>query len=269
MAKPFIKWAGGKRSSLEFILPRFGEISGHYFEPFLGGGAVFFGLAEVRSGPAVLGDLNRELITTFQMVREYPRDVIALLASYPISETFYYELRSVDPEQLSKIEVCARFIYLNKVGFNGLYRVNRKGQFNVPYGAKRRIPRVYDVDLILEASTALQSAVLYNQPFTQLLELARRGDLVYLDPPYLTGHTEYHSSGFTFEDWRVVAKVCEDLHSRGVKFFVSCGDDSEVVKMFSSTWNSATTQVGRAISSDGTTRGPVREWLFSNQKLGG
>lgn len=188
-ATPFLKWAGGKKQLLPHLLPYVPDLYGTYIEPFVGGGALFF---ELRPRKAILSDLNPELINCYIAVRDSVDAVVDELRKrqYANAESAYYRIRSLDPSDLSPVERAARLIYLNKTGFNGLYRVNKRGEFNVPFG-HRQNPQICDPDTLTAASEALQGAQLLPYDYKRALrEYAKAGDFVYLDPPY------YPAGGF-------------------------------------------------------------------------
>ena len=181
--RPFLKWAGGKRQLLPDLLHQVPpDYSGfRYFEPFVGGGALFFALRPKR---AVLADVNERLIRTYKGVRDDVQTVIGLLGKYPHDATFFYRLREEQIDSGTDAEVAAWFIYLNKTGFNGLYRVNRDNRFNVPFGRYVR-PKICDKATLLACSSALADVELLVADFEVVVAKAKRGDFVYFDPPYV------------------------------------------------------------------------------------
>ena len=200
---------------------------GHYHEPFLGGGALFFALA--RTGQlkttSYLSDANKNLIDTYVGVRDELEAVIELLESYKRrhSEAFFYEIRSKAPRTL--VKRAARIIYLNRTCYNGLYRENSKGQFNAPFGRYRN-PRICDAENLRAVSQTLQDVVVTAQDFSSVLDVTRPGDLVYFDPPYnpvskTAAFTAYFRGGFEADAQQKLAEVCAELASRRVKVIVS------------------------------------------------
>jgi DNA adenine methylase len=179
--QPFLKWAGGKRQLLPYLAKHLPASYGSYIEPFLGGGAMFFYLKPQR---AILADLNEDLINCFTIVRDNVEPLIKALNKYVNDEDFYYRIREQDPKSLSDIERAARTIYLNKTCYNGLYRVNKKGDFNVPFG-RREKPSICEPKVLFAAHQALQGAQLIHGDYQQVLKrYAKPGDFIYLDPPY-------------------------------------------------------------------------------------
>ncbi|MDC4322220.1 Dam family site-specific DNA-(adenine-N6)-methyltransferase, partial [Acinetobacter baumannii] len=178
--KPILKWAGGKTQMLDSILPRFPDSYGKYIEPFFGGGAVFFALQPEN---AVIADSNPELINLYRTVADNVEAVINELKKFTNTEEMFYEVRSQDWESLSPEAAAARTIYLNKTCFNGLYRVNKKGQFNVPFG-KYKNPKILDEENLRAASSLLSKAKIICCDYSEVLEkFTFSNDLIFLDPP--------------------------------------------------------------------------------------
>lgn len=180
--KPFLKWAGGKTQMLS-ELEKFVPVDfDKYIEPFIGAGALFFHLNEEKS---VIADSNFELILTYKVIQEKPLLLIEKLKDFQNTEEFFYSVRAWDTEKLDDVTCAARLIFLNKTCFNGLYRVNKNGKFNTPYG-KRKNPLICDSETLMNASEALKTTKIIHQDFEQILtEYACKGDFVFLDPPYV------------------------------------------------------------------------------------
>lgn len=262
-AKPFLKWVGGKTKLVPEILKRFPEKYGTYHEPFLGGGAVFFTLQPEK---AVLSDLNDELVDVYAAVKWDLDDLTLLLDSLTKhqSREAYLDIRSREPE--GRPARAARTIYLNKCGFNGLYRVNKSGKFNVPW-SKRTNVNLYDHENLVACSAALQNAQLHISNFTWTLDSAERGDLIYLDPPYApvsgtSDFTAYTKDGFTWEDQVKVHDFAEALRSRGCHVVLSNAGIPSIRELYSG-WQIDEVSVRRNINSDGTKRGGVPEFIIS------
>ena len=261
-AKPFVKWAGGKRQLLAEIHQHVPRTYGTYHEPFVGGGAVFFSLSP--PGEVFLSDSNERLVRCYKGIKKDAKSVIEELKSYKRGRDFFEEMRQRDIDRASDIEVAAWFIFLNKTGFNGLYRVNRKNRFNVPFGdgANRQL---FDETNLLACQRALTNARIECQDFRQAAKRARPGDFVYFDPPYIplsatSSFTSYTARGFTDADQRALRDLALDLKSRGVHVLVS--NSSPAAKLygrpFSTTRVLATRQVNR--NADG--RGKIAELLI-------
>ncbi|HEX2051058.1 MAG TPA: Dam family site-specific DNA-(adenine-N6)-methyltransferase [Actinomycetota bacterium] len=232
--EPFLKWAGGKRRLLDQLLPHFPDLKGSatYFEPFLGGAAVFFGLAPRR---AVLSDVNPALIETFIAVRDNVDGVISHLRRLRHTRQEFYRVRASRPR--TPESRAARFIYLNKTCFNGLYRENLAGDFNVPFGRHSARLVVCDAAQLRAASCALANALLQHGDFEQQLDGAMPGDIVYIDPPYIVSHTEngfveYNARIFSWEDQKRLAAVATDLVKRGCHVLVSNADHASVRRLY-------------------------------------
>ena len=216
-AKPILKWAGGKTQLLGELCAKVPPRYGKYIEPFFGGGALFFALAPER---AVLADSNPELINMYRAVAADAEQVIAHLEQYENTSEHFYEVRALDWEQLSPVEAAARTIFLNKTCFNGLYRVNQKGQFNVPFGRYKN-PKICDRAAILAATRVLSRAEIICGDYLDVLEThAAAGDLIFLDPPYLpisayADFKRYTKERFYEEDHVRLAEMVARLHERG------------------------------------------------------
>jgi DNA adenine methylase len=233
-AEPFLKWAGGKRLLLPLIKPHLPRLSADskYFEPFLGGGALFFSL---RPETARLSDINHELIRTYRTLRDHLDDVIEVLLELRNTKDDFYRIRAWRPR--TSVRRAARFIYLNKTCFNGLYRENLAGVFNVPYGAHRYNTQVCDIPQLEDASAALRSVELRTADFVQSVSSARTGDFVYFDPPYITGHqnngfVEYNAKVFSWKDQHRLYNVACRLVDRGVTVLVSNGDHRSIRELY-------------------------------------
>jgi len=261
--RPFLKWAGGKRQLLPVLLESAPPDFNRYFEPLVGGGALFFHL---RPASAVLADKNERLIRTYRGVRDNVDDVIELLGGYRYDPRFYYEFRKVDIDRRSDAEVAAWFIYLNRAGFNGLYRVNRDNQFNVSFGRYTN-PTICDHDTLRDCSASLQRADLTVADFGQVAKAARRGDLVYFDPPYVplsatSCFTSYTTNGFDADDHRRLRDTALMLKKRGAHILLS-NSVAPVVKALYRGFKQREVLATRAINSKADRRGAIRELLIT------
>jgi DNA adenine methylase len=260
--KPFIKWAGGKSQLLSQYEPYLPKSFHTYYEPFLGGGAVFFHLKPER---AVLSDSNEHLVTTYYCVRDYLDDLVALLQEHKARHCsdYYYQVRSHQPT--TELEQAAKFIYLNKTCFNGLYRVNSKGLFNVPIGSYKD-PAICDVDALSAASAALQGADLDVADFQVVADRATADDFVYLDPPYApisdtSDFTGYTKDRFGEADQIRLRDLFTKLAWRGVKVALSNSDCLFIRELYQD-FQIIEVQAGRAINSNGSSRGKISELLI-------
>ena len=269
--RPFLKWAGGKRQLLFELIPRALRARPFtaYHEPFLGGGALFFAL--YRKGlldgvPVYLSDINEELMNTYRVVRDDVQGLIARLEEHKAkhSKTYYYEVRAQVPA--SPLERAARTIYLNKTCFNGLYRVNSKGLFNVPIGRYSN-PRIVDRRNLEAVSRALAGVEIRAVPFEHVLEQAHAGSFVYFDPPYhpmsrTSNFTSYAREGFGVRDQERLAEVVKTLAGRGVKVLLS-NSSTELVKALYKGYRIELVLATRNINSRTSGRGWVGEALVT------
>lgn len=230
--RPILKWAGGKQALAERLVRRFPSGFDRYFEPFVGGASVFLALDPERP---VLCDRNRWLVETYEAVRDDAPRVAAVLAALPNTREDYLRIRAVDPRRLGAVRRAAHFVYLNKTGFRGLFRVNRQGRFNVPYGDYAR--RYFDPDNFLRFARRLGAAELRCGDFEQGLAGVTARDFVYLDPPYhkLGGYSDfdrYTDAPFREPDHERLAALCRELDRRGVPFVLSQSDTPFVRRLF-------------------------------------
>jgi DNA adenine methylase len=261
--RPVLKWAGGKTQLLPAILARLPERIETYFEPFVGGAAVFFALAQQgRFRRAVLSDRNPELVDVYRALRDDVEGVIRSLRRLRHSEDEYYRVRALAPRALASR--AARTIYLNKTGYNGLYRVNSSGGFNVPFGRYAN-PNFCDVENLRAAALALAGVEIGAADFEQVCLRARPGDAVYLDPPYVplsktASFTAYDRHPFGALEHRRLAGTFDDLAERGVAAVLSNSDTPETRALYAH-HRPLTVQVSRPINSRATARGPIDEIL--------
>lgn len=237
--RPFLKWAGGKGRLLGTILSRFPDKIGTYYEPFLGGGATFFEMArQKRFDRAVIGDRCPELMNAFQAVRDDLDNLVSILQmpQYVYDREAYLAIRKLDPAELDPTTRAARLIYLNHTCFNGLYRVNRKGEFNTPFG-KYVNPTICDEENLRACSEALNLVELVEADFEEVCIDAGLGDAVYYDPPYMptsktSKFTNYTPNGFSFDDQIRLSNVFKTLNGRGVVQVLSNSASSEIPGLF-------------------------------------
>ena len=261
--KPFLKWAGGKSQLVGEILKRFPTTFRRYHEPFLGGGAVFFAL---QPRAAVLSDVNRELVETYLAIRNDVDNVIRALSRHQPDEAHYYKVRAQSAAGLSLEESAARTIFLNKTCFNGLYRVNRRGEFNVPFGRYRN-PKFCDPENLSRVAESLQRAELHIQSVFDISRRVRRGDLVYFDPPYdpvskTSSFTAYAKDGFGREEQIRLAELFARLAKRGVHVVLSNSDTPFIQDLYKG-FRIDRVYARRAINARADRRGPVGELIIS------
>ena len=268
--RPVLKWAGGKAQLLDVIVGALPARCVTYYEPFVGGGAVFFRLAaERRFERAVLADRNPELVAVYQALQRNVEGLIERLGCLAErnDEDSYYEIREARPTGL--LTRAARFIYLNKTGYNGLYRVNRAGQFNVPFGRYKR-PRILDEPNLRAAAEALAGVELEVADFEPVCARARPGDAVYLDPPYVplsrtSSFTAYDRHPFDLEAHERLAAVFRRLSEREVAAVLSNSKTPRTVALYEG-FRQRTVQVARPINSRADARGPIPELLVVNDR---
>ncbi len=263
LSRPLLKWAGGKRQLLHQICKRLPSKIETYYEPFVGGGAVFFSLAaQGRFRRAVLSDQNEELIATYRAVKQDVEAVIRELKKMRHSEEDYYEIRAWKPRLLAKR--AARMIYLNRTGYNGLYRVNRSGQFNVPFGRYVR-PNICDEDRLRAVARAFSGVDLLVEDFSGVVLKSRPGDAVYFDPPYVpvsatAKFAEYHKKAFGDEEQEELVRVYESLTERGVSAVLSNSDTPRTRALYRHLCYERVS-ARRNINSAADRRGPTTELL--------
>lgn len=271
--KPVLKWVGGKRQLLHEIQLYMPKDIKTYYEPFFGGGAVFFA---IEPSKAIINDVNKELINVYMQIRDRPKLLIAALKEHQQchSEEHYYLVRNIDRNdiaynELQPLDKAARFIYLNKTCYNGLYRVNKSGHFNVPIGRYKK-PKICDEETINNIHVLLKkkNIKIFNKDFEILLKNAKAGDFVYMDPPYdpvstSASFTTYQPSGFTREEQIRLKKVCDDLNSKGVKFIVSNSNTEFISKLYKE-YNVIEVLATRNINSNSSKRKAVTEVLIMN-----
>ncbi len=266
--KPVIKWVGGKTQLLkelkEIIIPALKEDS-YYYEPFCGGAALALDLEHKNT---ILNDLNSELINMYKVIRDNSEELIAELKCFQNSHNpeFYYHIRNLDRtdalSKMSDVVKAARTIYLNKTCFNGLYRVNSKGQFNSPIGrtSSGKTPDIVQEDLIREMSQYLKTVQFHNGDYKDCLVTAKAEDVVFFDPPYdqdesisSEGFVGYQKEGWTRKDLEELKTVCDELSIRGVKVVLTNNDTEFVRKLFAS-YNFREVEVKRSINRNGNKR---------------
>lgn len=259
--KPLIKWPGGKRLLAEEILKCIPPQFGTYYEPFIGGGAVFFAL---QPNKAVLSDANIELINTYEQVRDNSQDLVDILRSFKNSEQDYYAIRATSPRL--PIRKAARFLYLNRLSFNGIHRVNARGEFNVPY-CKREKLSVIDEGILYKASSALKRAALTAGDFEQTTCKAGKGDVVYFDPPYTVAHgkngfLKYNENIFSWHDQQRLSLHARLLAERGCRVIVSNADHESIRQLYKG-FHCQIVERPSVIAAISKHRGVVTECIFT------
>jgi DNA adenine methylase len=272
-ARPFVKWAGGKQQLLRQFESFFPERFNCYFEPFVGGGAVFFHLwngNKIANG-IFLFDNNEELINAYKTVRDDVDELIQLLDSHKLKHNrdYYYKTRALDRQDitLSDLERAARTLYLNKTCFNGLYRVNSTGQFNVPLGSYKN-PKILDEELLRAGSTALQKVEIIVGDFRKIVDFAEADDFIYFDPPYdplsrTANFTSYTAGNFGDKDQEDLAEVFSTLSDRGCLCMLSNSYTPFILNLYNQ-FRIETVRAIRAINSNASGRGAIKEVVVLN-----
>lgn len=265
MSRPFLKWAGGKSQLLKELCKYVPNEYNRYYEPFIGGGALFFFL---NKSNAVISDSNGELINTYRVVRDNVEELIKTLNKYPNDESFFYDIRKLNPLELEDTVRAARFIYLNKTCFNGLYRVNSKNEFNVPFG-KYKNPLIVDKGNLRSCSKLLQGVTMEASYFEKSLmkKEASEGDFIYFDPPYVpvteTSFVGYSKKGFNIESHEMLASVFEEKAKQGAFVLLSNSDVSWVRERYAK-FEIIEVKAKRSINSNGDGRGKVGELIIKS-----
>ena len=271
--KPFVKWAGGKRQIIDKLKSYAPYEFDNYYEPFVGGGALLFELAPKK---AVINDSNKELMNVYSVLCDEDKfnKMCRLLNNYEVkhSEEFYYDLRNKDKnkktfDRLSDYTRAARTIYLNKACFNGLYRVNSKNEFNVPFGKKEKV-NTYDGGNLITVSNYLtmNDIKILSVDFEEALKGAKKGDFVYFDPPYDSDTNTFNSyteGGFGKEEQRRLARVFKELDDRGVYVMLSNHNTTLIRELYEG-YNINVIEAKRNINSNGSKRGKVEELIITN-----
>lgn len=270
--QPFTKWTGGKRQLLGELRSYMPETFGRYFEPFVGGGALFFDLAPEK---AVINDFNEELINAYRQIKNNPAELINLLIKHKEnnSKDYYLELRSADRDgrisRMTGVERAARILYMLRVDFNGLYRVNSKNQFNVPYGRYKN-PKIVDVDLLYQISEYLNEndVEILQTDFAEAVKDAQTGDFVYFDPPYIplnetSSFTSYTHEGFSYEEQIRLRNTFKELTERGVYAMLS-NSSSPLVEELYKDFNIYFVEAQRTNGAKSSSRGKISEIIVTN-----
>lgn len=272
--RPFVKWVGGKRQLLKqfkkmdlYPPSQFDANKNTYFEPFVGGGAVFFDLLPKK---AFLSDLNSDLVITYNVIKNNVDGLIKSLKKHEYEKDYFLKVRAKNPKNLSDIEIASRFIFLNRTCFNGMYRVNSKGEFNVPFG-KYSNPLICDEDNLRKVSKALQGVEIKHQDYKAVLKKAKKGDFVYFDPPYYpvsktASFTSYTNEAFLDKEQIELRDTFLELHKRGCFVMLSNSDTPFINKIYKGFKGVKINKVeaGRSINSKASGRGKITEVLITN-----
>ncbi|HEX8196370.1 MAG TPA: DNA adenine methylase [Pyrinomonadaceae bacterium] len=274
LLQPFLKWAGGKRQLLSYIREQVPKKYNKYFEPFIGGGAVLF---DLQPDLARISDINEELINCYEVIRDTPDELLEHIDTHQNTEEYFYELRGKDREpdfkNLSKVERASRIIFLNKTCFNGLFRVNSRGQFNVPYGNYKN-PGIADKFVIKAISNYLKNnqIEIKKEDFHAACETATKNDFIYFDPPYdpvsdTASFTGYSLDKFDREEQTRLKELVDDLTNRGVKVLLSNSDTPFIRELYKDEryYVIDVVYANRNINSVASGRGKISEVLIRNK----
>ena len=265
--RPFLKWAGGKQRLIDQYqeyFPDFDDIN-RYYEPFIGSGAIFF---HYQPETAVLADRNETLMEVYRAVQQDVEAVIKALRVHYNDSDYFYEVRAQDVSQLTVAQRAARIIFLNKTCYNGLFRENSKGKFNVPFG-RYKSPKICNEKRLRRASAALANVTLMAADFEDVVETAVAGDFLYFDPPYAplsatSSFTQYDKHGFALADQIRLSETVAKLTKRGCKVMLSNSSAPIIYDLYERDYQLVEMQARRNINSKGSQRGPVKELLILN-----
>jgi DNA adenine methylase len=268
--QPFLKWAGGKRQLLPYIQENLPQNFNRYFEPFVGAGALLFYL---QPKSAVINDVNEELINCYQVIRDSPKQLIDSLQKHKNIKEYFYSLRELDRtnqfKKLSPIEKASRIIFLNKTCYNGLFRVNKSGHFNVPFGNYKN-PNIVNPEVIKSISQYLNrnKVVIYNKDFTDAVKEAKRGDFIYFDPPYDPVSSTSYFTGYSLMAFgrseQVRLKRCFDLLTKKGCFAMLSNSSTDFISDIYRQYKIIRVPAARSINSVGQGRGKIDELLIVN-----
>ena len=267
-ASSFLRWAGGKRRLLNKLLPLLPKNARNYYEPFIGGGALFFAISP-NSKNSIISDANEELMNCYKQVSSHPDKIIEILSKYKFNKRLYYKIRDSNPKD--DLERATRFIYLNKTCWNGLYRVNQKGEFNVPIGKFKTEPTICPEQKIINASKILNNTKILSGDFETVVEDSEKSDFIYFDPPYTVKHDnngfrQYNEKVFSWEDQERLATISHILSKRGVNIMISNANTTDIKALYENFYKyevSRTSSIGGNISS----RGKVKELIITSYKI--
>jgi DNA adenine methylase len=267
--KPFLRWAGGKRWLTKNIVDYLPAEFNNYHEPFIGGGSIFLYLKsnDIIKHRSFISDYNNELVNTYNQIAQNPNELTLELLKYKNNKEEYYKIRSSKPT--SNLKKASKFIYLNKTSFNGLYRVNKKGEYNVPYG-NRNLKDFYTIENIKNVSKLLRDKVtISSNDFYDCLENINHGDFVFLDPPYTVAHenngfVQYNQKIFMWEDQERLKSLLIEINRRGAYFLLTNAKHESIKELFSDVGNRIKVQRHSTIGGIGASREEINEYIFTN-----
>lgn len=264
--KPFLRWAGGKKwlhKHIHLLLPQNGFKN--YHEPFLGGGAMFFALQPKKR--AFLSDINSDLISTYQALRDGPVEIVKELKKFKNEESFYYDIR--ERKFKNSARLAAKFIYLNQTSFNGIYRVNLRGEYNVPFGYRTK--DFLEEDNLLLASNVLKNAEIFYSDFEGVKRNIKKKDLVFLDPPYTVSHNnngfiKYNQKLFSLQDQYRLASLIDTIKSKDAYYILTNAAHRVIDEIFEKGDKKIELSRASIIGGINAHRGHIKEYIFTNVK---
>jgi DNA adenine methylase len=267
-AKPILRWAGGKTWLLKDIHNYLPEKFNNYYEPFIGGGSVYIHLSSTNriQNKAFLSDQNCDLINAYNIIKNEPDDLIELLKEFKNEKDFYYILRGQN--FTNNIQQAAQFIFLNRTSFNGIYRVNLKGEYNVPFGFKN-YKTLFDFDNLLKLSQMFQNTFFKSCDFENILDDIRKNDLVFLDPPYTVAHgnngfIKYNQKIFAWEDQVRLADFIEKLKSKNAFYIMTNAAHANIDNLFQNIGKKQKLKRFSLVGGKGASRVEINEYIFTN-----
>jgi DNA adenine methylase len=268
MTKPFLRWAGGKTwltNHIEELLP---QTINNYYEPFLGGGSIFFYLKSkgLIKGKCYLSDANEELINAYKVLKSNPNELFELLKTQKNTEKEYYKIRKTIFE--SKIERASRFFFLNKTSFNGIYRVNKNGEYNVPFG-HRKLEKLYDFEKLQKTSKLLKNCFFSVMDFKKVSAKVNEGDLVFFDPPYTVAHEnngfiQYNQSLFSWDNQIELSKMLLEIKAKNANFILTNACHTSIEEIYNDKGNKTTLSRASTIGGIGASRTIYKELIYTN-----
>ncbi len=265
-SEPFLRWAGGKTwliKHLDKLLPKDGF--NRYFEPFLGGASIFLAINPQKR--SYLSDLNEELIQTYSTLKESPESIIKVLEQFENKKEFYYKIR--DEQFKNPIEKAARFIYLNQTSFNGIYRVNLKGKYNVPYGFRSK--NFLENEKLIAVSKRLKNVTLSHGDFSKIKMKIKEKDLVFLDPPYTVSHNDngfikYNQKLFSLEDQERLSELIDHIKAQGAYYILTNAAHKKIEEIFRKGDYRYIKKRASLVGGTNAERGQIEEYIFTNIK---
>lgn len=268
IVKPFLRWAGGKNWLIKELHKFLPDKFNNYYEPFLGGGSVFFYLKSQGfiQNSSYLSDLNGELVETYQLIKSKPNDIINRLSSFKNEQEFYYNMRS--QVFTDSVDNAAKFLYLNRTSFNGIYRVNKNGEYNVPFG-NRSLAKLFDLENLVDGSNMLSDTSISCMDFFDTIETIKKGDLIFLDPPYTVAHenngfVKYNQKIFAWEDQIRLNEFLVKLNKLGAYFIMTNAAHISIEELYKDIGIYSKVNRPSSIGGKGAKRTAYNELIFTN-----